>query len=146
MITPRRLGQNQSRSIHLWIVFLRSHGVNPGRGGHQLSAEADQMISQTRRLLAQFFGFNGDFNRVVFTLNATDSLNMAILGLVNTGDHIVTTRLEHNSVIRVVNRLERESNVSVTQVRSDSEGYIDPKDIRSAITPKTASGGYQPRL
>ena len=117
--------------------FFRSHGVNPGRGGHQLGMETAQMISDTRHLLAQFFGFKGDFNRVVFTLNATDSLNMAIAGLVKPGDHIVTTRLEHNAVSRVVNRLESEAGVSVSQVPFDSEGYIDADDIRRLIAPKT---------
>jgi len=56
--------------------FFRSHGVNPGRAGHTLAIEAEQMIFETRRLLAQFFGFRGDPNRVVFTQNVTDSLNI----------------------------------------------------------------------
>ena len=60
--------------------FFRSHGVNPGRAGHELAVEAEQMIIQTRSLLGQCFGFSGSSERVVFTQNATDSLNMALFG------------------------------------------------------------------
>ena len=117
--------------------FFRSHGVNPGRSGHELAIEAEQMIVETRRLLAEFFHFTGDYHRVAFTQNATDSLNHAIFGLVNPGDHIISTRLEHNSVLRPLYHLERDHNVDVTRVGRDSEGYIDPDDIRKAITAKT---------
>jgi cysteine desulfurase family protein len=117
--------------------FFRSHGVNPGRAGHTLAVEAEGMIVQTRRLLAGFFGFGGDPNRVVFTQNATDSLNAALFGLIEPGDHLVITRLEHNSVLRPANHMERDRGVSVTRVGADGCGYIDPEDIRKAIGPKT---------
>ena len=73
--------------------FFRSHGVNPGRSGHVLAVEAEQMIVETRRLLAQFFNHQGDPDRVVFTQNATDSLNMALQGLLTDGDHVITSQL-----------------------------------------------------
>ncbi len=117
--------------------FFRSHGVNPGRAGHTLGVEAEAMIVKTRRLLAEFFGFGGDPDRVVFTQNATDSLNMAMTGLVGPGDHLVITRMEHNSVLRPANHMERDLGVAVTRVRRDGFGYVDPRDIRAAITPKT---------
>ena len=117
--------------------FFRSHGVNPGRAGHTLAVEAEAMIVKTRRLLAEFFGFGGDPDRVVFTQNATDSLNMALYGLVGPGDHLVITRIEHNSVLRPANHMERDSGVQVTRVGRDGSGYVDPDDIRRAITPKT---------
>lgn len=117
--------------------FFRSHGVNPGRAGHALAVEAEQRIVETRRLLAEFFGFKGDPNRMVFTQNATDSLNMALFGLLREGDHAITSRLEHNSVLRPLNHLERDGGVTVTRVGRDAEGYVDPQDIRKAITPKT---------
>ncbi|MFQ6024388.1 MAG: aminotransferase class V-fold PLP-dependent enzyme, partial [Acidiferrobacterales bacterium] len=117
--------------------FFRSYGVNPGRAGHDMAVEAEKMIAQTRRMLAAFFNYRGDPNRVVFTQNATDSLNMALYGLLSEGDHVVTTRLEHNSVLRPLNHLQREHGVTVTYVRRDVQGYIDPEDIRKAITPKT---------
>jgi len=113
--------------------FFRQYGVNPGRAGHEMSVAAEGLVVETRRLLAQFFGFAGDPDRVVFSLNATDSLNMAIGGLVGSGDHMVITRLEHNSVLRPANHLERDNGVSVTRVPGDEAGYVDPDDIRRAI-------------
>ena len=118
-------------------TFFRSHGVNPGRAGHTLAIEAEQMIFETRRLLAQFFGFRGDPNRVVFTQNVTDSLNIALFGLIGEGDHVITTRVEHNSVLRPVYHLERDHGVRVARVGSDVEGYVDPGAIRDALDPRT---------
>ena len=118
-------------------AFFRSHGVNPGRAGHTLAIEAEQMIFETRRLLAQFFGFGGDPNRVVFTGNVTDSLNIALFGLIDEGDHVVTTRVEHNSVLRPLYHLERDCGVQVTRVGADAEGYVDPDAIRDALRPRT---------
>lgn len=117
--------------------FFRSYGVNPGRAGHELAVEAERMIEETRALLAAFFGFGGDPHRVVFTQNATDSLNIAFFGLVERGDHVVTTRLEHNSVLRPLAHLKRDHGVDVTYIARDAQGYVDPDDIRRAITPKT---------
>lgn len=117
--------------------FFRQYGVNPGRAGHDLAVEAEKMITETRRMLAGFFNFDGDPGRVVFTQNATDSLNIALYGLVNQGDHVITTRLEHNSVLRPTNHMERDDNVGVTRIERDAQGYIDPEDVRRAITSKT---------
>jgi cysteine desulfurase family protein len=117
--------------------FFRSHGVNPGRSGSELALEAEQMIFSTRRMLAEFFGFSGDPNRVVFTLNATDSLNMALRGLLQQGDHLVISALEHNAVLRTANHLERDFGVAVSRVAPDANGYIDPAQFESAITPAT---------
>ena len=117
--------------------FFRSHGVNPGRSGHELAIEAETMIIQTRRMLGEFFGFGGDSNRVTFSLNATDSMNLALLGLLNPGDHMIITRVEHNAVLRPANHLERDGGVTVSRIVADGQGYIDPEDIRKAITPKT---------
>lgn len=117
--------------------FFRSHGVNPGRAGHELAVEAEQMIIQTRSLMGQCFGFSGNSERVVFTQNATDSLNMALFGLLSPGDHVISTRVEHNSVVRPLNHLERDHNVEVTRIKPDSEGFVDPEDIRAAIKSNT---------
>lgn len=117
--------------------FFRNYGVNPGRAGHEMAVEAEKMIEETRRLLGLFFDYHGDPHRVVFTQNATDSLNIAFLGLLESGDHVITTRLEHNSVLRPLAHLERDGGVAVTHVARDAQGYVDPEDIRGAITPKT---------
>ena len=117
--------------------FYRNYGVNPGRASHEMAVESDRMMGETRQLISEFFNFNDDSNRVVFTQNATDSLNMALFGILNEGDHVISTRLEHNSVIRPLNHLERDYDVIVTRVNHSQNGYVDPEDIRKAITPKT---------
>ena len=94
-------------------AFFRSHGVNPGRSGHELAVEAEMVVVQTRRLLGQFFGFSGDPARVTFSQNATDSMNMALSGLLNPGDHLVITRTEHNCVLRPANHFERDRDVEI---------------------------------
>lgn len=117
--------------------FFRAYGVNPGRAGHELAVEAEKMIVETRGLLARFFNFDGDPQRVVFTQNATDSLNIALFGLLHQGDHVISTRIEHNSVLRPLRHLERDHGVAVTFVGRDAQGYVDPEDIRAALTDKT---------
>jgi len=117
--------------------FFRSHGVNPGRSGSLLAVEAEQMITQTRSMLAKFFGFGGPAARVVFTLNGTDALNMAIAGLIARDEHMIITRIEHNAVLRTASHLERDNRVSVTRVAAESSGYLDPDKIKNAITSST---------
>ena len=117
--------------------LFRQYGVNPGRAGYEMSVEAEKIIVETRHMLAAFFNFKGDPNRVVFTQNATDSLNMVMFGLLGKGDHVISTRVEHNSVIRPLNHLERDHGVQVTRVGRDAQGYIDPDDIRRAIGANT---------
>jgi cysteine desulfurase family protein len=123
--------------------FYSTRGVNPGRTGCDLALNAEQMIHNTRRRLSDFFnaslvraGKPKDPNRLIFTLNATMSLNLIINGTVGPGDHIVTTSLEHNSVIRPVNHRVRDG-AEVTYVVPDGEGYIDAADIRAAIRSNT---------
>ena len=124
--------------------FYRQNGVNPGRTGCDLALKAEEMISDTRRRLSYFFnpgleeaGIEKDPDRLVFTMNATMSLNLIINGTVGPGDHVVTTLCEHNSVIRPVNHRVRDHGAEATYVRPDPEGYVDPEDIRSAIKSNT---------
>ncbi len=117
--------------------FYRGYGVNPGRAGHEMAVEAERMITETRRLMGQFFNLAGDSSRVVFTQNATDSLNTTLFGLLAPGDHVISTRVEHNSVIRPLNHLERDHQVAVTRVEHDDQGYADPEDVRKALRPET---------
>jgi cysteine desulfurase family protein len=124
--------------------FYKASGVNPGRTGCDMALSAEQMILGMRKGLSAFFnkslvdaGTPPDANRLVFTLNATMSLNMVINGLIDEGDHIVTTMLEHNSVIRPVNHKVRDEGASATYVVPDPEGYVDPESIRAAIRPNT---------
>jgi cysteine desulfurase family protein len=123
--------------------FYRAYGVNPGRTGCDLALHAEQMIHGTRRKFSAFFnpslveaGKEKDPNRLVFTANATMGLNLLVNGRVGPGDHVVTTMVEHNSVIRPVNQKVREG-AEATFVAPDGEGYVDPDDVRRAIRKNT---------
>ncbi len=116
--------------------FYQSHGVSPGRSGFDKALEAEEVVHSTRKLLTGMF--NGtDPNRLTFNYNATEALNRIIMGTVSPGDHIVSSNLEHNSVLRPLNHLKRDGGVEVTLVPFDSHGYIDPEDVRRAIRSNT---------
>ncbi|MGD0997089.1 MAG: aminotransferase class V-fold PLP-dependent enzyme [Thermoleophilia bacterium] len=117
-------------------AFARTSGGNPGRAGHRLAVEAEAMIDDTRRLAALLFGAPRP-ERIVFCLNATDALNMAIKGFVRPGDHVVTSVLEHNSVSRPLNRLERDGVITLTRLPATSDHLIEPDALAHAWTPRT---------
>ncbi len=117
-------------------AFVRQSGANPGRGGHRLAAEAEGMISDTRRLLARLLGFKHP-ERIVFGHNATDGLNMAIKGILRAGDHAITSVLEHNSVSRPLNQLEKDGVITLTRLEATSDHLIDPDEVRRAIRKNT---------
>ena len=111
-------------------------GANPGRAGHGLALEAGRIIEQCREAAAQMLG-ETDASRVVFCQNATDALNMAIHGTVRTGDHVITTLLEHNSVLRPLSELSRSGAITLTLVPPDAQGRIRAEDIERAMLPNT---------
>ena len=112
-------------------------GVNPGRSGYDLCLEAEEIVSETRKLLTSLF--NGtDPNRLVFTYNASDSLNIIINGILKQGDHVITSNLEHNSVLRPIYHLHTKGIVEVDYIPFDNEGYIDPNDVRKKIKKNTS--------
>lgn len=115
--------------------FYRNFGVNPGRSGYDLCLEAGDMVENTRKMLNEFF--NGhDPNRLCFTYNSTDALNLAIFGLLEPGQHAITTTIEHNSVLRPLYHLSLQG-VEVDYVPFDSRGFVDPEDIRKKIKKNT---------
>lgn len=116
--------------------YLRCCFGNPGRSGHTLSLEADRMVYQTRQLLANFFNA-GDPARIAFALNATDALNMAIKGLLNTGDHVILTAMEHNSVLRPLGGLKRAGLITTTVIPCSREGFPDLDFLESSFQPRT---------
>jgi len=115
--------------------FARTSLANPGRAGHRMAVDAERMLDATRHALNQFFG-GGAPERWVLTHNCTDGLNLAIKGVVERGDHVVTTDLEHNSVSRPLRALEKAGVITLDRVASES-GYVDPDAIRRALTPRT---------
>jgi cysteine desulfurase/selenocysteine lyase len=115
--------------------FYRRYGVNPGRSGYDLCIESGDLVEATRRLLCAFFG-GTDPSRLVFGYNATDALNLAIFGLLQPGDHAVTTHVEHNSSLRPLWTLQQQG-VDVDWVDFDGNGYIDPEEVISKLQPRT---------
>ncbi|MBX7218764.1 MAG: aminotransferase class V-fold PLP-dependent enzyme [Blastocatellia bacterium] len=118
-------------------AFLRQVGGNPGRGGHWAALEAEKTLAEVRLKLARLIGAPTTPERVVFTFNASDGLNMAIKGVLEDGDHVITSGLEHNSVMRPLARLQETRGIEVTVLPFDARGLVDPDDFRRAITPRT---------
>ena len=118
------------------VVQAMADMGNCGRGAHEGSLSAARTVFEARQTLADFFGCR-DANRVIFTANATDSLNIALGGLFAPGDHILTTDLEHNSVLRPLYRLQKEQGVCVSFASADKKGCLDYADFEKLLTPQT---------
>ena len=116
--------------------FARTDLANPGRAGHKMALAAERALDDARHLLNQFFHGEGP-ERFVFTLNCTDALNMAIKGILQEGDHVITTDLEHNSISRPLRKMELDSRISLTRIKADGGGTINPDEVRRAVTAKT---------
>lgn len=115
--------------------YIEEVGANPGRSGHKMSLEANRLVTRTRERLAALFNID-DPERIVFTLNTTDALNLAIKGLLKAGDHVVTSSMEHNSVTRPLYVLAQQG-IKLTKINCDREGRINAKDIEGAINSAT---------
>ncbi|MDY5986201.1 MAG: aminotransferase class V-fold PLP-dependent enzyme [Lachnoclostridium sp.] len=117
------------------VVEAMSSMGNAGRGAHGAALSASRIIYDTREKLCKMFGGTSP-KQVVFTSNSTESLNIAIKGLIEPGDHVVTTMMEHNSVLRPLYELQ-EKGAELTIVKSDSRGVTDYADIEAAIRSDT---------
>ncbi|MBN2062009.1 MAG: aminotransferase class V-fold PLP-dependent enzyme [Deltaproteobacteria bacterium] len=118
------------------VELFKKKGVSPGRGSYDLAFEAEEIVFDVRSRLAHLFN-TPDPARVVFTSNATDSLNIVLQGIVKKRDHVVSTRLEHNSVLRPLYYLREKGIITYDLVDFDSNGFIDPDDISRAIKENT---------
>lgn len=114
---------------------MREVGVAPGRGGYRQSLAAARIVYETRSALARFFGVS-DSSRLIFTHSATESLNIAVSGLLKPGDHVVSTTVEHNALLRPLH-LMRGRGVEVTFVQANREGVVSERDIAQAMRPNT---------
>ena len=117
------------------VHFLNEIGANPGRSGHRRSVEAGRIVYEAREAVAELFNFD-DPLRVVFGSNVTEALNLALCGYLRPGDHVITSSVEHNSVMRPLRALERDG-VAVTVVPCAPDGTLDPADVEAAIQPDT---------
>ncbi len=115
--------------------FLNEIGANPGRSGHRLSIKAGRVVYNAREAVAELFN-EPDPLRVVLGHNATEALNLALYGLLRPGDHVITSSMEHNSMMRPLRSLEKEG-VKVTVVQCSPEGLLDPNKIAASVQPNT---------
>ncbi|MBT4868170.1 MAG: aminotransferase class V-fold PLP-dependent enzyme [Planctomycetaceae bacterium] len=116
--------------------YNRNLGVAVGRGAYRQAGEVQGIVDRCRKHAADLLGAES-WDRIVFTFNGTDSLNLALHGLVNAGDHVVTSDIEHNSVLRPLRELSRRLGVETTFVSADRTGLIDPTTVRDALRPNT---------
>ncbi len=118
-------------------AFLANDAAKPGRAGHRMAVAAEKMLDSVRKSLTEFIG-GTDLHRMVFTMNGTDALNIAMKSLLRQGDHVITTMLEHNSVSRPLQAMSDSGFITLTRINfSPSTGVVDPADFEKAITPKT---------
>jgi cysteine desulfurase/selenocysteine lyase len=117
------------------VHFLNDVGANPGRSAHRLAVESGRIVYNAREAVAKLFNAP-DPLRVVFGHNVTEALNLALRGLLRPGDHVITSSMEHNSVMRPLRALERQG-VEVTVVRCSPEGFLVPADVEGAVQPNT---------
>lgn len=117
------------------VVAAMSSMGNAGRGANEASLSASRVIYDTRDKLCRLFGGENP-RQVVFTSNSTESLNIALNGLLQPGDHVITTMLEHNSVLRPLYALEKQG-VKLTIIKSDMNGRFSLEDMEAAIVPET---------
>jgi len=115
--------------------FLERAGGNPGRSGHRLSIEAARIVYDVRETVATFFNAP-DPLRVIFTPNVTHALNLALRGLLRPGDHVVTSSMEHNAVMRPLRALERQG-VRLSTIPCSADGTLDVAAAQRVITPGT---------
>ncbi|MBQ3156854.1 MAG: aminotransferase class V-fold PLP-dependent enzyme [Clostridia bacterium] len=123
--------------IQAMTESLRTFGANPGRGGHQLALQAGRTVEKCRQAAAELLGAAGP-ERVIFTRNCTESLNIAIPGMLNKGDEVICSHGEHNAVMRTLERFVSRGDITVKLLRPDEQGLLSPDVLRRAITPQTA--------
>ena len=123
-------------TIERALERYRELGVSPGRGNHDLAMRASDAVDEVRAKVAAFFGAP-DPERVAFGANATDALNTAILGLVRPGDHVVATRLDHNSVLRPLHHLAETGVIRWDAAPFDEHGIVTADAIEALLRADT---------
>jgi cysteine desulfurase family protein len=117
------------------VHFLNEVGANAGRSAHRRSVESARIVYAAREAVSELF-HAPDPLRVVFGHNATEALNLALQGLLRPGDHVITSSMEHNSVMRPLRALEQ-GGIELTVVRCSPQGFLDPADVEAALRPNT---------
>lgn len=117
--------------------FMINNGTSSGRGSYKKAMQSDYIVYECRKLIGNLFNFE-DPKKVVFTSNVTDSLNIAIRGILKENDHVITSSLEHNAVWRCLKTLEKDINIKIDTVECSKDGITNPEDIKKYIRKDTA--------
>ncbi|MEA1975863.1 MAG: aminotransferase class V-fold PLP-dependent enzyme [Bacillota bacterium] len=118
------------------INYYDNIGCSPGRGGYQLSIDSGRILLEARIAICKLFN-SEEPEKVIFTHNITYAINMLLKGLLKKGDHVITTMMEHNAIIRPLNHLIGDIGIEVDFIKADGKGEIDSNDIESAIKSNT---------
>jgi len=116
--------------------YMRANGAPTGRSVYREAFQAERLVSDARRLVAQLVGAERP-EQVIFTSNGSDSLNLAIHGILRPGDHVVTTVVDHNSVLRPLRHCQEHRDIRVTHVGCDARGIVDAAEVERALRPDT---------
>jgi cysteine desulfurase family protein len=116
--------------------YSRRNGAAIGRGAYRAAIAATAIVQRCRKKIADLLGAEGP-ERILFTFNGTDSLNLALHGLLQAGDHAITSVVDHNSVLRPLSEMRRKLGVEVTHVGADATGKVDPLEFKRALRPQT---------
>lgn len=118
------------------INTLTKNSVNAGRGGYDAAVRSNEILFETKALLASLFHIENP-ERIAFAYNTTHALNMGIKGVLSYGDHVIITSMEHNSVLRPIKACERQMRVSYSVLRANEKGEIDMRELEKLIRPNT---------
>lgn len=118
------------------LKCMKEYCANPGRGGHQMSITAGKAVIEAREAVSDFFNCQNPM-QVCFTKNATEGLNYALHGILRDGDNVITSPMEHNSVMRPLMTISRNKAVSITVLKGNEYGEIDTDDLIKVIKPNT---------
>ena len=116
--------------------FMKNFGASPGRSGHSMALKAARLVFETRELLTEFFNAETS-EKVIYTSNATNATNIAIHGILNKGDHVITSQMEHNSVIRPLRHLESSGIIELWKIPCNKNGLIDIELFKTSFKPNT---------
>ena len=117
--------------------FMVNNGTSSGRGSYKKAMQSDYIVYECRKLIVKLFNFDNP-KKVVLTSNVTDSLNIAMRGILKENDHVITSSLEHNAVWRCLKTLERDINIKIDTVECSKDGITNPQDIKKYIKKDTA--------
>ncbi len=129
-------GHKPSNVLDNTINVIKYLSTNAGRSGHRLSKTASDIIFNARKKISNFFN-NQSVEKIIFTKNCTEALNMAIYGSISQGDNVITSVFEHNSVLRPLFTLRDKGVITLTIISPKNNQFINVEDIKNAFTPKT---------